>query len=266
MKRLFWGLIILCFLTTPVFAANEWRDALTTFFTGATTYFNDVDTEIDDHVIEPLERILRGYREGSKVSYATAATLSVAAGEVACANSAGTLLKMRRNTSSTTVTWSNIDTGSEAASTTYYVYAVADADATTFTIVISKSATAPTGVTYYKKLGSFYNNSSSNILNDETVTNDNDYFALEFGDWESKSASVTYTATTDGYVMTNLTGNSQTCLGYTDASNPPTTLRMRMENGGESGETYKSGTMLVKKGDYWKVTGNPGLIFWLPSE
>jgi hypothetical protein len=84
---------------------------------------------------------------------------------------------LRANTSATTVTWANIDTGAEAISSTYYLWAVADADATTFTVMISLSNTAPTGATYYRKLGSFYNDASGNITQ---ITNDNDSLAPSY--------------------------------------------------------------------------------------
>ena len=170
MKKLYLVLLlILAFGVTPCWSANEWENISVDYLDGDTVLFNDIDDEINDHMNEPLTRLLAGYRKEAKIVYATAATLTVEAGEVVCSNSAGTLRKMRRNTSSTTVEWTDIDTGSEAASTTYYVYAIADADATTFTIKITLSATAPSSVTYYAKLGSFYNNVSSNI---EAIVND----------------------------------------------------------------------------------------------
>ena len=111
---------------------------------------------------DSLTSVLREYRHGCKVIADTVAQIKVNAGEVVCVDSSGNK-KLRRNTSQTTVTWANIDTGAEAASKRYYVHAVADAIATTFTVEISLSATAPDGVTTFKLLGSFYNNSSSNI-------------------------------------------------------------------------------------------------------
>ena len=119
----------------------------------------DSPATIDDNLLiqfEAVDRLLSNYKVGCALSYTSATTISVAAGEVVCSNSAGTVRKFRSNTSATAVTFANIDTGAEAASTTYFVYALADADATTFTISISLSSSAPTGATYYKKIGSFY--------------------------------------------------------------------------------------------------------------
>lgn len=130
-----------------------------------------------------------------KLSYNTAAQLTVGAGSVVCSNSAGTVRRMRINTASTTITWADIDTGTEAAGTTYYIYAVADTSALAATFLISTSATAPVGATYYKRLGSFYNDSSSNIT---LLTNDSNYSSAgksyDSG-WFAISVSSTYTKT-----------------------------------------------------------------------
>jgi len=94
------------------------------------------------------------------VTKASASTLSVSAGAVAIKNAGQTNRLMRRNTSSTTVTSSNLDTGSMADDTYYYVYAVADSAATTFTVKFSASASSPTGLTNFELIGWFYNESA----------------------------------------------------------------------------------------------------------
>lgn len=104
---------------------------------------------------ESLTNILLNYRRGCNVEYKGAADLYVRAGEIMITDASGNK-RFRRNTSDTTVTWANIDTGSEA-NATYYVYAVADASATTFTVMISTNATTPTGATFYRRLGRFAN-------------------------------------------------------------------------------------------------------------
>ena len=131
---------------------------------------------------------------------------------------------MRQNTANTTVTWADIDTGAEAASTTYYVYAVADADATTATFMVSANSSTPTGATYYKKIGSFYNDSSSNI--DRTKVYTIPYGNLT-GDSEGKglvtdvrdygTSASSYTAKTGGdlklaYGRLTVAGSSCTSL------------------------------------------------------
>ncbi len=111
---------------------------------------------------ESLKNLLLDYRKGCKLVPDTVAQVTVQVGEIAIPNSSGDV-KWRRNTSPVTVTWADIDTGAETSSKRYYVHAVADTAGTTFTVVISLSPTAPSGVTYFHLLGSFFNNSSSNI-------------------------------------------------------------------------------------------------------
>ncbi len=109
-----------------------------------------------------LTDMLISYRRGCAVEYKGDADLYVRAGEIMIVDASGNR-RLRRNPSDTTVTWSDIDTGSEATSTQYYIYACADNNATTFTVVISTNATTPTGMTFYRRIGSFYNNASGNI-------------------------------------------------------------------------------------------------------
>lgn len=158
-------------LASNTFAATEWKGGTSELTIIGTSNVSDIDTNSYQKIVDPLDRLLSNYREGMGLSYTSATTITVATGEVTCSNSAGTVRKMRKNTSTTAVTFSDLDTGAEASNTTYYVYAVCDADATTATFKFSASATTPTGVTYYKRLGSFTNNSSSDI---EAVTDDLD--------------------------------------------------------------------------------------------
>lgn len=106
---------------------------------------------------------LDAIRPTVRLSYTSATTVTASAGLILCKNSGGTVRVLRKNTSTTAITFSNIDTGAEASSTIYYVWAIADATATTVTFKISTSSSAPSGSTYYALVGSFYNNSSSDI-------------------------------------------------------------------------------------------------------
>ena len=92
----------------------------------------------------------------------------------------------------------------------------------------------------------------------------------QLGDWVSKSKDTVYQATTDGFVCA-FTPNEQAAAshltGYSDSSNPPTTIRM--EQSGRRDEAYfRVGIMFsVKKGDYWKVTEGYGVtttVYWKP--
>ena len=160
MKKLVLALILTLAIQPLGFSASEWDKEKPA---GADDR-SDLDTILQVNN-EAVDRLVSNYRRGMALSYATVATLTAAIGEVTCSNATGAVRKFRANTTATTITWADIDTGAEANSTTYYVYAVADADATTSTFKISASATTPTGATYYKRLGSFYNNSSGDIEN-----------------------------------------------------------------------------------------------------
>ncbi len=110
-----------------------------------------------------LSRILANYRRGEALSFVSTTSVSVSAGEVVCTSTSPLIL--RQNTSNTALTASNLDSGSSFAnSTTYYVYAVCDANATTNTFLISSNATTPTGGTNYRKIGTFTTDGSANIL------------------------------------------------------------------------------------------------------
>jgi hypothetical protein len=189
MKKYIISLIMIFGLITNGYCADQWsllepkgtRDA------------SDIDAYIATNNAA-LDRLNFDHRQGVAIVYSSASALSLGAGTVSIPNAAGTTVRWRRNTSATSVTWANIDTGVEAVSQTYYVYAVADTDATTFTFLISTNSTTPTGATYYRKLGSFYNNSSGDI---EQITNDNDYYSGSVYDsgWFAVSLNTAYTKT-----------------------------------------------------------------------
>lgn len=185
------------------------------------------------------------------ITYNSAAQFTVTAGSVVCSNSDGSIRKMRLNTTSTTVTWANIDTGAEASGTTYYVYANCDATATTAAFKISASSTSPSGVTSYKRLGSFINDGSSNIT---TIINDNS--PSYFGVSASKSAGTVYQALTDGFVCGDATATSIANISidiYNDNSNPPTTIVRSNKDGNASGTNILTACNPVMKGSYYKV-------------
>ncbi len=155
-------------LSSNAYSADQW--------TPASPAGSDSPSTIDDSIEannNVVDRLLIGYRQGARIEYLSASTITVTAGEVACPNSGETIVRWRRNTSSTTVSFSDIDTGAENSSTTYYLYAVADTDAVTFTVTISTNASTPSGKTYYARLGSFFNDSDGDISQNDTLTNDN---------------------------------------------------------------------------------------------
>lgn len=110
-------------------------------------------------------------RNSFRLAYTDADTITVSIGEIMCLNSGGTIRMMRKNTSTTAVTFSNIDTGARATSTTYYIWAIADAASTTVTFKISTSASAPSGSTYYALVGKFATNATGAGQIIETTVN-----------------------------------------------------------------------------------------------
>lgn len=159
MKRLS-ILLVLLMMSSSAYGASQWSKNGPL----GTSAVADLDYNIATVNNEALDRLVSNYRRDCTVSPNSVSTLSVLAGELVIPNSDASVIRWRKNTTTTTVTWSDIDAGVEAPSTQYYIWAIADSDATTFTLKISTSASAPTGATYYRKIGYFYNNSSSNIV------------------------------------------------------------------------------------------------------
>ena len=161
MKKLF-GLILVFGLLfqMPAFAVSEWdiTEIAGTHSASDIDAYSIVNAQAQD-------RLLIGYRKGLGINYSTAATLSALTGEIAIPNSDGSVTRYRRLTTVTSITWAMIDTGAEASSTTYYVYALGDTAATAPTFCISTNSSTPSGKTYYTKIAQFYNDSSSNITN-----------------------------------------------------------------------------------------------------
>jgi hypothetical protein len=140
---------------------NDWKRGDASIPVKGTDNISDADTLISNYIADPLDRLLTNYRTGCQLVYTSATTVTIQLGEIVCSNSAGTIRRMRKNTATTTVVLTTagvggLDDGAEA-NVTYYVYAVADADATTFTAICSANATTPVGITYYRYLGNFAN-------------------------------------------------------------------------------------------------------------
>jgi hypothetical protein len=248
-------LFIMVCLCLPVYSADQWDPD--------SPAGSDSPSDIDDKIEEnnnSLQRVMANYRQGCRLQYASAATLTVSAGELVISNSAGSIHYHTQNTAATTVTWADIDTGSEQASTTYYVYGYQDdpTNDTSIDFVISESSSAPDGITYFKKLGSFVNNSSSNITDMQ-----NDGFFSDLGTWESKSINTTYRAMTDGFLVVYILGG--VAYIYSDSSSSPTTKRAAKD----AGVSYGSMCSPIKKGDYYKAYSSSSAsdtAYWIPLE
>lgn len=248
-------LLVLLLMSTPAWAVVQWRNG-----SGANTLLGssnaaDIDTNTYNNIVSPLDSLLANYREGLNINYDSAAQVTVSSGSVTVSNSDGSVRLFLKNSGSTTVTWSDIDTGAESTGT-YYVYAIAaSASATAVTFKISANSTSPSGITYYKRIGSFVNDGSSNITN---ISNDNQYVGY-VGTPSSKSSATTYQALTDGIVTDvyafSTNSSALSVNGYTDSSSSPTTI---VAGGNDTNSSNGRGTItfVVRKGDYWKITDN----------
>lgn len=87
----------------------------------------------------------------------------------------------------------------------------------------------------------------------------------KLGTWQSKNPNTVYQAATDGFVVAlSFTADNVNLRGYTDSSNPPTTLRIQQT--GTSWDTAGF-TMPVRKGDYWEIKLfeiQYYTVYWIP--
>lgn len=257
MKKVLSTLIIGLLVSVNCYADNAWnKDSVP-----GVLHNDECFTAIEDNY-GALDRVLANNRQGARLVYSSAAALTVEAGEVVVSNSGATVRVFTQNTSSISATTAHLDVGAAfVAATTYYVYAYVNATTTnTFSVLISANATTPTGGTYYKKLGSFYSNASSNITR---ILNDG--FFNDFGAWVSKSSGTSYQATTDGFVVCRCTVSGTVDVDIlVDDFTPPTTIRMS----GSSGYGDDGVFCPVKKGAYYKVNKNAGgtaSVSFMPS-
>lgn len=157
------GLILLMLsVSVNAFAADQWDEAMP----AGSSNLSDLDIIIQENNTA-LERLLTNYREGCEVVTDTSNQVKILAPcEIMICNSSGDACEMRRSGSDVTVSWADIDTGSESsgAVTQYYVYVTADTDVEGFVEKVSLSSSAPTGMTKYRKIGYFTNDASNNIV------------------------------------------------------------------------------------------------------
>lgn len=198
MKKLFSFLMAFA-MCSQAFAITEWDKTVPL----ASDKWIDfpVDQQSNNSALDGL---LSKYQRGMKLSFASASTIYVSSGEVSCSDATDATHRFRKTTSTTTVGWADLDTGGEASNTTYYVYAVGDADSLTPSFKISASSSAPVGYTYFLRLGSFVNNSSSDITA-TFIVNDNVSFDVTNYDsgWFSVTSGSNYTKT-HGLGTTNM--------------------------------------------------------------
>jgi len=99
----------------------------------------------------------------ARVEWVSVGSIKIKAGIIWCTNAGGSIRVPRKLTTDLTLTFADLDTGVEAASTKYYVIAVADGANTSVTGKLSLSNTTPSGITTFAVLCSLVNNAGSDI-------------------------------------------------------------------------------------------------------
>ena len=220
LKFIWLCILVLMLVVSTVWGASEF-DKLEPL---GTRNVSDLDYYIAEINNEAFDRVLTNYVRGANLEYNSISSITIQPGEIICSNSTGTVRKFRKNTSSINTTWSvatnGLDAGAETGSTTYTVYAIADADAETFTVLISASSTSPTGATSYKKLGTFYNNSSSNIDRDKIHNVANHPVMADSSGKKPIQAIYSYT---DASSFTSKTGDLKVAYGSISVAGANTT-------------------------------------------
>jgi hypothetical protein len=268
MLKVFYTIILLLSLSISGFTQEQFNSEIPAAGDSPGIYPTGVTTNND-----VINRILFNYRQGDYLIYNNATTLTVGPGEISCNSNTGATngqkVVYRQNTSNTSATTANLDTGNSfTASTTYYVYASCDASATTYTVVLSLNASTPSGVTNYRLLGNFTTDSSNNIAQIIDLA-----IPAHFGSRVSDTVNTPYQATTDGIVILpnaycSANGGTDNSTGYTDSSPNPTTAYAVCSSPSSSTNVVVPLIFPVRKGDYWKIaqTGSRGgtTVYFIP--
>lgn len=244
--------LILLLMTSQAWS-SQWRGGTGENTLRGASNASDIDTNTFNSIVNPLDNLLSTYCN-QYINYSSGSQLSISAGSVTVSNSDSSIRLMLKNSNSTTIDFTNIDTGVEASSTTYYVYAVAtSASDTSATYKISASSTAPSGITFYYQLGSFFNDSSSNI---SAIVNN--YVPSYVGTSTSKSANVIYQALTDGFLTSSVSfaggGTIGTLKILSDSSSSPSTIVDNISADSGGGVYTLAVKAMIRKGDYYEVT------------
>ena len=83
----------------------------------------------------------------------------------------------------------------------------------------------------------------------------------KLGAWLARTNNTIYQAATEGF-CTGYGITSSNVQVYTDGNATPTTKR----NQNASGTSATGVTCPVKAGDYWKISGATGGLYWIPVE
>ena len=198
---------------------------------------------------ESYKNLLIHYSWGCQTIFNSTTAYYVNAGELVFNDGSGNFA-FRRNTAQISINTSVLDTGSLAASSTYYIYAVADASGTTFTCVASLSSSAPTGYTKYRQIGQFTTDGSSHISAGSIIST----LSSGFGTPVSKSPNTAYQAATDGIVTVTANWTNGQYANLVSDSNPTPSYQYFYMIG--NGNWMTCGAFPVKKGNYYSVNIN----------
>lgn len=248
-------------------AINDWKQGDDTDALAGTTSASSIDNNIVAYIQDPLSTLLCNYQNGVTVDYTSASSVTINLGEICCLDTAGTILRMRKMTSSQTC--NTLDTGSLSGANTYYVYATADTSDTAFSGIITLSSTFPAGVTYAKKIAQFKTTGGS--IDQDSVEQLTSSVRKSFGSWQTKTDGTTYLAATDGFVVSYvyISSSSTGFILYSDSSATPTTVRMRSTANYDHFNYTAQVCCPIKAGDYWKLdvsTGSSDALYWLPLQ
>jgi hypothetical protein len=152
-----------------------------------------------------------GYEKVAKLQYTSTTQVTLLSGSNLRIGGQGYPLTSNIVCTTSTSGFGGIDTGSVAASTFYYVYAVVSSGVVG--LVASTSATAPTGFSGYRKVGAFYTNGSSQVFK-----------AYWFGEVNNLIYTASGTAGATDWSMSPANWiASQTALGTGRTEHTPTT-------------------------------------------
>ena len=212
-----------------------------------------------------IDLMLQNYRDGYlTVTLTSTSAITIGAGGVMLSNSGGSTRLMVANTSTTTMSSTNIDTGSISPSSTYYIYAyTSSTTATTFSVIYSASATSPTGITYYKRLGSFTTDSSSNFVGVNSDVSPPGPFSTQNIVTASRAQGTVYQNLTGKTMMVNVSiylNNGITVSANTDSSSSPSTTVAQANNNTGTNGLIQSFTFMVLSNNYYEIPTFSGSI------
>ena len=258
MRKILSVLSILFLLTSNSWATVGWNKSIPATSENPQAISPDV---IENNTA--LDLMLQNYRDGYlTITLTSTSAITIGAGGVMLSNSGGSTRLMVANTSTTTMSSTNIDTGSISPSSTYYIYAYASSTtATTFSVIYSASATSPTGITYYAQIGKFSTDGRSNFIsaysNIQTSptppSNGTAYSAnVQYQNVTGRSVEIIWVGTGGSYGGWNSEINQQGLIGSGSASTQVAGIFFQAQSAQTFGPA--SASFIVPNGWYWEVT------------